>query len=402
MFLSLKKSLLIITLALTSNLSFSQQLWEKVIDGDSTSFVHQIQFDLKGNSYIAAEKGLFKIFKNDFSFEKIYQLDYWNYFISVLVINENEILAGTNSGIIESRDGGKTWAENSLDSSYIEFITMDENGIIYTGWNPIYKSTDSGKNWELLNNQLYAYNFYITLSGKFLAGTDRGIYLSEDNGINWILSGFNYGDITAIAGNNSESPIFIGGSDRLQGVYYSENEGYDWDYLNNSDSVKDIRAILPINRSIIYLGSFPFGLFKYNLLNSSLEHLNLPVNIITSLALDSLGYLYAGTYGVYKTTNPVDSMKFLRNSNYNFSLSQNYPNPFNANTTIEYSIESPSEVNISVFNILGEKISEIYNSFQDKGNYKLNFNSNSLSSGIYFYQMRTHKFCETKKMILLK
>jgi hypothetical protein len=85
-----------------------------------------------------------------------------------------------------------------------------------------------------------------------------------------------------------------------------------------------------------------------------------------------------------------------------FKLSQNYPNPFNPTTTIEYSIPTTDFVNITVYDLLGNKISELVNEQKSAGNYKIKFGGNNLSSGIYIYVLRTTNFTDSKKLILLK
>jgi len=64
-------------------------------------------------------------------------------------------------------------------------------------------------------------------------------------------------------------------------------------------------------------------------------------------------------------------------------LYQNYPNPFNTETTIKFSIPSDAHIRIALFNTLGEKIKEIASGFYRKGDYRININSEDLSSGIY-------------------
>lgn len=85
-----------------------------------------------------------------------------------------------------------------------------------------------------------------------------------------------------------------------------------------------------------------------------------------------------------------------------FSLSQNYPNPFNPTTTIEYSIPKQDFVNITVYDLLGNKISELVNEEKPSGNYSIKFDGNNLSSGVYLYILKTTNFTESKKLILLK
>ena len=83
-------------------------------------------------------------------------------------------------------------------------------------------------------------------------------------------------------------------------------------------------------------------------------------------------------------------------------LLQNYPNPFNPTTNISFSLPAVSEVNLSVFNLLGQKVSEIHNGRLNAGEHTFNFDASNLSSGIYIYNLTTDKVSITKKMILIK
>lgn len=85
-----------------------------------------------------------------------------------------------------------------------------------------------------------------------------------------------------------------------------------------------------------------------------------------------------------------------------YNLSQNYPNPFNPNTTIRYSIPNQSKVIIKVYDILGNEIKTLVNEEKQMGSYELEFDASTLTSGIYFYQLKADNYIETKKMILLK
>ena len=85
-----------------------------------------------------------------------------------------------------------------------------------------------------------------------------------------------------------------------------------------------------------------------------------------------------------------------------FLLSQNYPNPFNPSTKIKYSITQTSQVQIKVFDVLGNEIETLVNEEKPTGTYELTWNAASLPSGVYFYQLKAGNFIETKKMLLLK
>jgi hypothetical protein len=86
-----------------------------------------------------------------------------------------------------------------------------------------------------------------------------------------------------------------------------------------------------------------------------------------------------------------------------YSLLQNYPNPFNPSTTIEYSLPQQSNVTISIYNSLGQLVKTLVNNeLKAPGNYRYSFNASKLSSGVYFYQLKTGNFVQTNKMLLLK
>lgn len=85
-----------------------------------------------------------------------------------------------------------------------------------------------------------------------------------------------------------------------------------------------------------------------------------------------------------------------------FYLAQNYPNPFNPVTVISYSINTSSHVSLKVYNALGKEVSTLVNSKQNAGIYSVRFDGAGLSTGIYFYQLRTDGVVETKKMNLIK
>lgn len=85
-----------------------------------------------------------------------------------------------------------------------------------------------------------------------------------------------------------------------------------------------------------------------------------------------------------------------------YNLSQNYPNPFNPTTRIMYSIPKMGLVKLRIFDILGKEVMTLVNEIKTAGDYGIDFDGRSLSSGIYFYKLEAGDFVATKKMMLVK
>ncbi|MDP4115324.1 MAG: T9SS type A sorting domain-containing protein, partial [Bacteroidota bacterium] len=92
----------------------------------------------------------------------------------------------------------------------------------------------------------------------------------------------------------------------------------------------------------------------------------------------------------------------VKNLPASFVMDQNYPNPFNPSTTISFSVPKASFVNISVYNMLGQKVATIANEVMQEGAYERSFNSTNLSSGNYIYIMTSGNAKIVKKMTLVK
>jgi len=83
-------------------------------------------------------------------------------------------------------------------------------------------------------------------------------------------------------------------------------------------------------------------------------------------------------------------------------LEQNYPNPFNPTTSIRYAVSNRQFVTIKVYDVLGIEIAILVNEEKLVGSYEVEFDATGLQSGVYFNQLKTEGFVETKKMILIK
>ena len=210
--------------------------------------------------------------------------------------------------------------------------------------------------------------------------------------------------------NFTSEPIPVTGAQSLASMDY-ENDG-DLDLITVNDQLQTNGITVFLNDGT---GSFtarencffPFatGLPRSVVASDFDQDGKTDIALVSSVApgVDSLFVLYnlgGGTVGIQDQE--------IENIPANFSLSQNYPNPFNPSTKIEYTLPAESNVKISVFNILGEKVRELVNNQMSTGTHSVNFNAGNLASGIYVYRIESRSlsgvenFIAVKKMILLK
>jgi hypothetical protein len=118
-----------------------------------------------------------------------------------------------------------------------------------------------------------------------------------------------------------------------------------------------------------------------------------------------IGFPFAGRapdIGALEThyTTVVESLKHSAPDN--IVLLQNYPNPFNPVTTIVYEIPFSAHVQLSIYNMLGQKVSTLVNESKKRGTYRVQFDGSRHSSGVYFYRLTVGGTSMVKQFILLQ
>jgi hypothetical protein len=86
----------------------------------------------------------------------------------------------------------------------------------------------------------------------------------------------------------------------------------------------------------------------------------------------------------------------------NYKLGQNYPNPFNPSTKIEYTVAKPGNVSLVVYNLLGQKVTTLFDGMRPAGKFIATFDGSKLASGIYVYQFKAGNVVLSKKLVLMK
>ncbi len=119
---------------------------------------------------------------------------------------------------------------------------------------------------------------------------------------------------------------------------------------------------------------------------------------------------YAGELVIKFTPTSVEENDFTLPST--FELCQNYPNPFNPSTKIRYTIPTPTLnpfskgeetfVQLKVYDVLGNEVATLVNEYKPAGRYEVEWNPDNCASGVYFYQLKSGEYAQTKKMIFLR
>ncbi len=174
-------------------------------------------------------------------------------------------------------------------------------------------------------------------------------------------------------------------------------------------------------RRVIYPGSvnlktsmnFPVVQIEMSIAKRDYAGLNLQPGDTLGLNIyynkvNNIPYEYATTFDQYSFAYFVLGTATLAEENgeeliTKYDLLQNYPNPFNPSTVIGYRLPQTSFVTIKVYDILGNEVKTLTNKEQKQGSYKINFDGTGLSSGVYFYTLRTSAgIFISRKMLLIK
>ena len=318
---------------------------------------------------------------------------------------DNNLWIGCAEGLIKL--SGTDWTvynsnNTPLTSSLIYDIDLDKNNNLWcaVGLNIIYD--DEGNPAEIMEGAL----------AKF-------------DGVNWTI--FNT-DNSALPMNNvgavavdSRNIIWIATwHEGIAGIEYggglTKFDGTNWHTYNISNSPVTSNTIFDIEvdkDDNLWLSTCAGGLIKfdgknnwtiYNTSNSGIAFDSQNLVAIDTFDNKWIGHNESGISlfredGVILTVIKDDKINDI---NKEFSLEQNYPNPFNPSTTITYSVMKSMHIKLNVYDILGREIKMLVNEEKKPGTYKIKFNADNLSSGIYCYRLIAGNFSDTKKFVLLK
>ena len=233
----------------------------------------------------------------------------------------------------------------------------------------------SGSNETCVLTGLPAGDYFITVSGYYNDCGVFDIYVSSNHQLPVELTSFE-----GTPGNREAELNWTTASETNNDHFYMTRS------INNRDFAR-------VSNDIPAANSPTGGTYSYmdrNLVNSTTYYYKL---------------VDVGINGLENVNGLVAEVTPTLNSNIApdaYSLHQNYPNPFNPNTSISYDIQEAGHVTLAVFDVLGREVVTLINDNQTAGSYSMEFNASTLSSGIYFYQLKVNDFTDMKKMVVMK
>jgi photosystem II stability/assembly factor-like uncharacterized protein len=342
------------------------------------------------------------------------QSGYYDEFQNIKFVNEFTGYVVCSTGeILKSTDSGDTWNFKSSVAAWlysVDFVNPD-TGWVVGNYGKIYKTTDGANTWVSQNTPTTSPLYDIKFINENLGwAVGYGVILKTiDGGTNWIWSfgGFAHKSLCFI---NQNTGWVVGASGKIfkttdGGALPVELTSFGFKLSNNKVNLSWTTTTelnnhgFEIERSIDKISWRTIGFKEGKGTTSEPQQYSYSDNILDLT-----------TSKIYYRLKQVDFNGSFEYSDIlevliapsKFSLEQNYPNPFNPNTNIQFAISSLQFVTLKVYDVLGNEVATLVNQEKPAGNYEVEFDASHLSSGVYYYQLWTGEFVETKKMILLR
>lgn len=353
--------------------------------------------------------------------------------------NPTVLYATTGSSIFLSTDGGANFTNKTsgLPGRTITSVNIhpaDENIALLTfsgfGTNKVYKTTNMGTTWFSINGNLpdspvndgFIYTYDALNPNTYFVATDIGVFLTQDNGTNWVELPNNLPNTVIMHLDYSPSNQMMRAGTHGRGVYeafidlnvpvelssFTAETGVNLITLNWTTATEINNLGFEIERKLKNQDWITVAFIEGKGTTTQIQNYSyvddyssLPYEGTVLYRLKQIDYNGSFEYSEQIAVN----LTFIPSDYY---ISQNYPNPFNPSTTIKYSLPVESQVKINIYNALGETIEELVSLMQNPGNYEVTWNAQDYSSGIYYYSFevnsndgsQSHR--EMKKIVFLK
>lgn len=340
--------------------------------------------------------------------------------IEMSFVNENTgYICGRYRYIFKTTNGGSNW--DSIQVPYFgnqiwnSMQFLDENtGFIAGRYGLSEKTTNGGLNWSSMDtaySSIYDLYFLNAFTG-FMGDGLSYIKKTTNGGINWSTTflmdtlGATY-SLQKIDFANSNTGYVVGLTTVKGAIFKTTNNGNTW--KNILITQYPLYCIKATNNANLYAAGVPnIVLYSSNTGNTwSNQVVPTTTGTINSIYFsnNTTGYLTVANE-IYKTTNGgVGIINISTEIPNEFKLFENYPNPFNSSTKIKFQINKKDRVKILLYDIKGAEISPeggLVNEYLEPGVYEYLFNSDNLTSGLYFCKLVTNNYNKTIKLMIIK
>jgi len=324
-------------------------------------------------------------------------------------------LTGYIAGSIDIKkttNGGTNWVNvysSTLNEIFTDIVFTNANtGYVIGSYGRLKKTTNAGLNWTSAtipsNGSILTSICFVNENIGYSVGDNSTILKTTDAGLTWTAqsSPFTFAYYTSVDFVDENNGYISSG----QGLLRTTNGGTEWNVMNAPEGGY---YKIQFRNNFGYAVSSDGKIVKTtDAGNSWIEQPTVTDNGLYALYFNTDNYVYAGgLLGSIVKTIPTELIITGTGNNFTeiprtFNLLQNYPNPFNPTTNLEFGISNLGFVSLKVYNMLGKEVATVVNENLNPGTYKYSFDGSGLSSGIYFYTLKTNGFSETKRMMLIK
>lgn len=321
---------------------------------------------------------------------------------------------GINGVILFTSSGGSTWSVQQNNNPNLTLYSICNSGgrIYSTGFElnlgpAIDWTTNAGQSWLKVNydmqpiNTFNSVNFPSSANGWIVTGGGRIFHAINGLALNEQVSGVSSPLYSVFFTDN-----FTGYITGANGVILKTPNGATWTQQQSNVNANLFSVHFPDPSTGYTVGGNGTVLKTINGGTAwTSQNSGVSVNLRSVYFANTLTGWAVGDSGkiINTQTGGITGMSSQRNiTPSGFVLNQNYPNPFNPVTMISYQLPANSIVKLTVYDILGNKVSEPVNEMQNAGTHNISFDGSKLSSGMYFYKLETNGFTDTKKMLMIK
>ena len=189
------------------------------------------------------------------------------------------------------------------------------------------------------------------------------------------------------------------------------HRGWSRGYARGRTAFSPFRSVLQCNFASSAVASSRLSLSYQVVLSASpAVHFNVSPGFEKGFSEEDFSLAFGelrGTDGLIRNIGKVEVQHESDKPRYTNFLASNYPNPFNPVTVIEYSIAGESHVNLSIYNVAGQLVRTLVDEKQKANEYRIKWDGRDnegrrVSSGVYFYRIKTKNFSKTKKLVILR